>query len=187
MADMSEVTTANKTTLEVEMTQGQEEKPITTNAVIEPSQVFSNKRKHDGESNFVDGERNSLNSDPQVEKTDINSDLTTSKKLATEALIQVTSVELDEANATELRTKATRNLVANLATNKLDQLKRLHSECIQMIGEELFLEKKLAYIDYTNWVAPQPLLNRDRLDHLSLKVSTFSFYLLFDIFEKNKK
>ena len=88
-------------------------------------------------------------------------------------LVAAAPVELDEAGAIELRSRVVRDQVANLATDKLDQLKRLHAECVQMIGEELYLEKKLTYVGYTKWTPPQHLLNRDKLDYLTIKVRNF--------------
>lgn len=76
----------------------------------------------------------------------------------------------DERTASELQTKLSHDLVSHLATNKLNQLKHLHSECINLIAEELYLTKGLNYADYTTWQAPKHLLNRDRLDYLNLKV-----------------
>lgn len=83
-------------------------------------------------------------------------------------------VELDDTTAGELRLRIVRDQVTTLAADKLDKLKRLHSDCVQMIGEELFLERKLAYVDYTKWIAPQPLLNQDRLDYLTMKVQSLT-------------
>lgn len=134
-----------------------------------PQYAGSNKRKHDNDDELNKQSGEVMESAKDASKTD--DPFSTAPSPPKKATIVKQNVELDENSADSLRVKLIRNQVIHLAADKLDKLKLLHSKCVFMIGEELFLERKLIYADYTKWVAPQPLLNRDRLDYLSMKVS----------------
>lgn len=128
-----------------------------------PNSPSTSKRKHE-----EDEAAKEANNTPQQSKQTDEMVVSPPKKPATAK--QNLVAELDETSAKELNVKTVLDQVSILSTKKLDQLKSLHSGCVGMISEELYLERNLAYVDYSKWVAPQHLLNRDKLDYLNSKV-----------------
>lgn len=126
-----------------------------------PNSPSTSKRKHE-----EDEAAKEANNTPQQSNEMV---VSPPKKPATAK--QNLVAELDETSAKELNVKTVLDQVNILSTKKLDQLKSLHSGCVGMISEELYLERNLAYVDYSKWVAPQHLLNRDKLDYLNSKVN----------------
>lgn len=180
MAEMSEVATnptestpsvdAERSSATVETHTVTESDPAgvtnTTSAMDEspaPNSPSTSKRKHEEDEVVTTKEANNT---PQQSNEMV---VSPPKKPATAK--QNLVAELDETSAKELNVKTVLDQVSILSTKKLDQLKSLHSGCVGMISEELYLERNLAYVDYSKWVAPQHLLNRDKLDYLNSKVN----------------
>ena len=154
--------------------------PIETTASTPSS---TNKRKHEDDETVSETQtpKEDTSSALQTSKTTVNDDQlgpsSPPKKPATAK--QNLVAELDETSAKELKVKTVLDQVSIMSNKKLEQLKSLHSGCVGMISEELYLERNLAYVDYTKWVAPQHLLNRDKLDYLNSKVIKIYNILIF--------